>query len=131
METCPKTIVKKFDVEFAAPATILFNSITQNHSYPEQWKIENGTPIPKETPETEDDLRFISKTAFLSKVSESFLVEWLMVFISPYIDPGQCGGLKGLSVNTYLIKLLHFAFSVLDRTTTCCPWNSCQFLKSF
>ena len=62
----------------------------------------------------EEDLRNISKTVFLSKVNESFLADWLLFIIQPYLDPGQCG-LKGLSITNYLIKLLHFTHSILDK----------------
>ena len=51
----------------------------------------------------------------MSKVYEAFLVDWLLPFIEPYLDPGQCGGLKGISVNHYLLKLLHFVQSEIDQ----------------
>ena len=38
-----------------------------------------------------------------------------MRYAGPYLDPGQYGGLKGFSVNHYLIKLLHFIQSELDQ----------------
>ena len=44
---------------------------------------------------------------------ESFVAQWLLDVISPYLDPNQCG-LKGSSVTHYLIKLLHFIHSTLD-----------------
>ena len=64
-------------------------------------------------PETLDDLRNIAKTPFISKVYESFIGEWLLPIIKPYLDPGQCG-LKGFSITHYLIKLLHFVHVTLD-----------------
>ena len=36
-------------------------------------------------------------------------------FIEPFLDPGQCGGLKGSSITHYVVKLLHFIHSYLDR----------------
>ena len=44
---------------------------------------------------------------------ESFVGEWLIHFIKPYLDPDQCG-LKGFSITDYLIKLLHFVHTTLD-----------------
>ena len=98
-------------------ATLIFNNITRTGKYPDQWKIEYGVPIPKtqDIPKNEDEIRVISKTSFMSKVYESFLVDWLMIHIEPYLDSGQCGGLKGLSINHYLLKLLHFVHSEIDQ----------------
>ena len=39
----------------------------------------------------------------------------MLQYIGSYIDPGQCGGLKGISINHYLMKLLHFTHSELDK----------------
>ena len=66
-------------------------------------------------PLCEDDIRNISKTHFLSKVYEAFLAGWLLPIIAPYLDPGQCGGLKGVSVSHYLIKLLDFVHINWDK----------------
>ena len=35
--------------------------------------------------------------------------------MDPYLDPGQCGGLKKSSISHYLVKLLHFAHFNLDK----------------
>ena len=64
-------------------------------------------------PASEDQLRNIAKTAFFSKVYESFVGEWLLGHIKEYLDPNQCG-MKGLSTTHYLIKFLHFVHSNLD-----------------
>ena len=108
-------LMKTFSVEFAAPAASIFNTITKQKVYPKQWKVEYGIPIPKiALPQIEDDVRVISKTPFLSKIYESFVVDWLLQYIRPFLDPAQCGGLKGVSVNHYLIKLLNFIHAFLD-----------------
>ena len=61
------------------------------------------------------DLRLISKTAFLSKVYEAFIRDWLMPFIEPFLDPANYGGMKGTSTSHYLLGLLHFIHSHLDK----------------
>ena len=110
----PIKLIKEFAVELSSPVTILYNTITKSQIYPEQWKIEYQIPLAKiKSPETEDDLRNIAKTPFLSKVYESFVGEWLMKYIEQFLDPGQCG-LKGKSINHYLIKLIHFIHANLD-----------------
>ena len=91
------------------------NSITSTGKYPHSWKKEYVTPIPKvHPPSTEDDLRNISLTPFLSKIYEWFLFNWLLPFLLPHIDPGQLGGLKGCSTTHYLIKLYHFIQKIGD-----------------
>ena len=110
----PVKIVKEFACEFATPVTRIFNQILKSKHYPRQWVVEYQIPIPKTTePETEDDLRNIAKTAFFSKVFESFLATWLMPFVEPFLDPCQFG-LKGGYINHYLIKLLQFITDHLD-----------------
>jgi hypothetical protein len=96
------------------PVSLIYNKITECAEYPKQWKIEHQIALPKIYPlETEDELRNIAKTPFLSKVYESFIGGWLLQIIQPFLDPGQCG-LKGLSITHYLIKLLQFVHSTLD-----------------
>ena len=110
----PKMVVQHCVNELAATVTLLFNTITKAAHYPSDWKIEQQIPIPKVyPPNSEDDLRNIAKTPFLSKVYESFLAEWLLSYIKPFLDPNQCG-VKGSSISHYLIKLLHFVHQTLD-----------------
>ena len=61
------------------------------------------------------ELRVISKTHYLSKLFENFIVDWLLPIISPFLDPNQFGGFKGLSIVHYLIKFLDFIESKLDK----------------
>ena len=94
---------------------MVYNEISKSKVYPGQWKVKSQIPITKvEQPESEEDLRNILKPAFFSKVYESIIADWLLPIIQPFLDPGQCG-LKGLSITHYLIKLLHFTHSILDR----------------
>ena len=125
----PKKVVKNCVNELAYPAMLIFNKISETASYPLKWKIESQVPIPKTyPPEGLDDLRNIAKTPFLSKVYESFVAEWLLEAIKPYLDPHQCG-LKGLSINHYLIRLLHFIHSSLDQKKPYAVLAACFDLK--
>ena len=112
----PVKVIKEFDVELSTPVCIIFNRITMTLKYPDQWKTEYQVPIPKKPkPVDEGQLRNISKTAFFSKTYESFLVDWMLPFINPHLDPGQCGGLSNSSITHYMIKLLHFLHLNLDQ----------------
>ena len=111
----PVKLVKEFIPELTQPITQIYNRITQTAEYPSQWVIEYQLAIPKTYPTlSEDDTRNIASTAFFSKQYESFIGDWIFPFIEPFIDPGQCGGLKGSSITQYLVKLLHFVHSYLD-----------------
>ena len=110
----PKRIVQLFSPELALPVSKIYNKITSSSEYPRQWVKESQILIQKVfPPNSEDDLRPISRTFFFSKVYESFVSEWLLPFIQPFMDPGQYG-MKGSSIVHYLIKFLHFVHSSLD-----------------
>ena len=110
----PKKLVKQCAHILANPVSIIFNKITVQAEYPKQWKIEHQIALPKIfPPESEDQLRNIAKTQFWSKLYESFVGEWLLQVIRPFLDPGQCG-LKGFSTTHYLIQLLQFVHATLD-----------------
>ena len=83
----PKKLVQEFGPELATPVSRILNSIFQSGQWPTQWKLEHITPLQKvPSPQSEDDLRPISLTAFFSKVAEHFVVEWLLSFIKDKID---------------------------------------------
>ena len=111
----PVKLVNEFDVELAEPVCKIFNKITNTAQYPRQWVTEFQTAIPKcPQPLSEDDTRNIAKTAYFSKVYESFIGDWIFPYIKPFLDPAQCGGLKKSSITHYLVKLLHFIHKHID-----------------
>ena len=64
----PRKLVQEFSCEIAVPATIIYNTILQTQEYPRQWVREYQIPIPKiNPPSSEDELRNIAKTSYLSK----------------------------------------------------------------
>ena len=105
----PRAINKEFSVELAQPLTKIINEIVRSAHWPAHWKQEYVTPIGKiSKPETEDDLRPISLTPFFSKVTEHFVVGWLLEHIKSHIDFRQYGGMKGNSITHYLIEFINF-----------------------
>ena len=95
----PKRIIKEFSVEISNPLAIIFNKALTEGEYPQDWKTEYGTAIPKvPNPETLDDTRLLSLTKFTSKLFEAFLVQWILEIVGPDLDPSQFGGLKGNSI---------------------------------
>ena len=112
----PKNILQEFAPEITSPLTKIINQILVSYEWPKHWKVEHVVPIPKTAvPQTEDDLRPISLTPFFSKVTEHFVVEWLLDFIGPKIDFRQYGGLKGNSITHYIIEFINFVLSCQDN----------------
>jgi len=111
----PKQMLQEFAPDLALPVSSIVNNIASTGEWPNPWKLEHVVPISKvPVPETEDDLRPISLTSFFSKVTERFVVRWLMTFIKDKIDFRQYGGLKGNSITHYLIEFINFILSCQD-----------------
>ena len=111
----PRQIVMEFSPELASPLQKLVNSIFQTGEWPENWKLEQITPIPKvPAPENENDLRPISLTPFFSKVTEQFVVKWLLKYIGDEIDFRQYGGLKGNSITHYIVEFINFILAAQE-----------------
>ena len=105
----PRRLVQEFAPELAAPAGKIFRNITKTGHWPKSWRGEYGTPLQKATnPISEDDLRIISLTPYLSKVYEQFVMGWLLKYVSHKLDWGQYGGKKGSSISHYLIDFVNF-----------------------
>ena len=64
----------------------------------------------------ENSLRLISSTNFLSKVYEAFLWDWLLPYISPFLDKNNYGGMKNSSTIHYLLNLINFVHENADQT---------------
>ena len=111
----PKLITQEFGPELARPIGRIINNIAKSGEWPNQWKLEYITAIGKvPMPECEDDLRPISLTAFYSKVTEHFVVMWLMNYIKDKIDFRQYGGSKGNSITHYLMEFINFILMKQD-----------------
>ena len=111
----PKTLLQEFSPELATPLCKIIQNIFKSGEWPNHWKLEQVTPIPKiPIPENEDDLRPISLTPFFSKVTEQFVVTWLLEYIGEKIDFRQYGGLRGNSITHYIIEFINFILSCQD-----------------
>ena len=124
--------MKEFSVELASPLSKLYNSIAQSAKWPVQWRMEYVTPIGKiPLPQTEDDLRPISLTAFFSKVMEHFIVSWLLGIIGQKMDFRQYGGTRGNSISHYLIEFINFILYQLESNSRAVLSCLVDFDKAF
>ena len=111
----PWKIISEFSVEFSDPLSNIFNSSTLDGIWPKLWKYEFVTPVPKVHPPTNpNDLRKISGTKNLSKIYEALLADYIIDDMNPNVDPSQFGNEKGLSIQHYLVKMVHRILTILD-----------------
>ena len=111
----PWRIISEFSVEFASPLSNIYNTATLTGIWPQLWKYEFVTPVPKVFPtETTEDLRKISGTKNLSKIYESLISEPIIQDMEPKMDPSQFGNVKGLSIQHYLVKMMNQILTILD-----------------
>ena len=91
----PRQLVQEFGPELAASAGKIFRNIVSTGHWPKPWRTEYGTPLQKEpNPQTEDQLRIISLTNYLSKVFEQYVMTWLLEYVGNQMDWGQYGGMQ-------------------------------------
>ena len=100
-------ILKEFLPEFTTPETAIIREAT--YTWPAIYKKEYHIPIRKvPSPQTEDDVRQIGLTAWVSKQPMRVVLNWIW----PYnIDPDQMDGVPGGSVEHYIINMLNFIWS--------------------
>ena len=102
----PRMVTKYADI-LAIPLKHIFDLIAETLKWPDTWKDESVTLIPKvPIPSSIGELRNLSCTPFFLKVLESFILEMLRGEITLLKE--QFGGVKGTSAT-------HFTFSVLQE----------------
>ena len=114
----PNKVRQEFAVELALPLTDIITSCLEEGLYPQLWKYEYVSPVPKVShPKSVKDLRKISSTSDYSKVFESILKDWIMDDIAPNIDISQFGGQKGMGTEHMLVCMVNRILSLLDNNT--------------
>jgi hypothetical protein len=112
----PTKILEEFLPEFTTPIAAIYRESVASHTWPKSYKKEYHLPINKvPQPQSEDDLRNLGLTPFLSKRLEWFLIQWIWPYIGPHIDLDQLGGLPDCSVEHYLILMLDFIHKNIDK----------------
>jgi hypothetical protein len=115
----PAKIIKEFACELAKPLTDVINTMVSLGQYPNIWKIEIVSPVPKVYPTVLlNDLRKIAGLKNFSKIAEKIISKWLISDMSDLRDKSQYGNEKGVSVNHYLIKMIHEILTSVDTNTS-------------
>ena len=75
----PARILKTFSDELAKPVTEVLNSSIKQGKWPEIFKLEIVTPVPKEYPPKDiDELRNISGLLNLDKIAEKLITKLII-----------------------------------------------------
>ena len=114
----------------AEPLTRVLNAAFAEEIWPDVWKLETVSVIPKNPcPESLSETRNISCTPVFSKIMEFFLLEKIKDEVP--IGLNQFGGLKGCSTNHYLAEVWTDIMSALDTEGGVANLLSIDFAKAF
>ena len=93
----PAKILKHFANELAAPMADVLNSSIKQGCWPDIFKLEIVTPVPKVfPPKNIDDLRNISGLLNLDKIAEKRISKMTIEDMRKMLDPSQYANQKGL-----------------------------------
>ena len=114
----PMKLIAEFGVELAFPLSHMINFYMKNGLYPEIWKIESVTPVPKSFPvEKLKDLRKISGLLNAAKITDKIIGEFIIEDMAPTRDPAQFGNEKKISAQHYLIQMINRIYTAVDRNS--------------
>ena len=114
----PVKLFHEFSVELAFPLSHILNFCIKNGVYPDLWKVETVTPVPKIYPPGKlEDLRKISGLPNCSKVADKIIGEFVLKDMEPTRDPSQYGNEKQISAQHYLIKMLNRILTAVDSNS--------------
>ena len=112
----PAKILKTFAGFLAKPVKDLINCVIRQGLWPQIFKLEIVTPVPKEFPiKNIDMLRNISGLLNLNKVAEKLLSKLIISDMKAKLDPKQYANQKGLLIQHYLIKFIDRILEALDK----------------
>ena len=123
-------LVRAMPELFAVPMATIFNKACYTGTWPEKWKIEHITVIPKvKNPGSLSETRNISCTSLMSKVLEGALLQVLRSELEP--DPDQYGGIKACGAEHMLINIWDAVLTAMDGGDEAAVLLGIDFQKAF
>ena len=114
----PMKLLSEFSFELSRPIAHIVNSCLAEGVYPDIWKLEYVTPVPKvHPPEKLTYLRRISGLLNLSKITDKIIAEIITEDMEFTRDRSQYGNVKKISLQHYLVKMLHKILTTIDQST--------------
>ena len=112
----PTKLIKLFAAQFAVPLCHIINSSIQMGAWAKLYKLESVTPVPKVYPPTTvNELRNISGLLTFDKVADKMIAEVIISDMSSLLDPSQYANQKELSLQHYLIRMIHKILTDTDN----------------
>ena len=113
----PEKLRKEFAPELATPLANIINCCLQQGIFPNVWKEELVTPVPKKEILKEiKDTRKIACLSDYSKIYEGFLKKWILEDISENLSFSQFGGKKGIGAEHMIVCMVDRILKLLDTT---------------
>ena len=114
----PAKVIKTFSKYLSIPICDILNNCIRQGKWPDMYKVEAITPIPKKYPPLDVNmLRPISLLYHFEKVMESLIGDLMIQDMKHKLDPAMFGNRKHISINHYLIKMLNRIVSALDNSS--------------
>jgi hypothetical protein len=114
----PAKLIKQFAAYLAEPLTDIYNTGLRKGEYPEIYKFEVCTPVPKShLTQTTAQLRNISGLLNFDRVCEKLIAQLIVMYMEAKLDPAQFGNQKGMSIQHYLIQMLNRILMVLNNNS--------------
>ena len=112
----PAKVIKKYAKYLCYPLCNIINTQIKKGEFPDTWKIEQVTPIPKIYPTmNRGQLRKISIFKQFGKNSEKIISDMVIEDIKVNLERSQYGNQKGMSINHYLVNMLNKILRTLDK----------------
>ena len=114
----PAKLWKTFAAYFAEPLTDIINTSLAKGQYPDIFKFEVQTPVAKVRPCLKlDQIRSISGLLTADKIMESLISEIMIGDMRAKMDVSQYGNQKNISIQHYLINMIHRILTAIDNNT--------------
>ena len=107
----PAKLIKHFAAYLAEPLTDVINTSIKRGEYPQLYKFEISTPVPNSyPPKNTSEISNISGLLTFDEIMEKLISELIISDMSSSMDPAQYGNQNGISIQHYLIKMIHIIF---------------------
>ena len=114
----PAKLLKQFAEQIAIPVADVINSSLKQGIWPNIFKLEIVTPVPKVyPPKNIDELRNISGLLNLDKIAEKIISKLMIGDMKSKIDPSQYANQKGLSIQHYLVSVIDKILQAVDSSS--------------
>ena len=114
----PMRLISEFSFELSRPIAHIVNCCFTQGIYPDIWKLEYVTHVPKvHPPENLSDLRRISGLLSLSKITDKIIAEIISQDMQYTRDKAQYGNLKKVSLQHYLVKMMNKILKSMDQNS--------------